>query len=83
MDIPSTIIFIAVILVLVAPIVEIAVKRPKIFLEMNAGTRAFAEAPLREVTLVETAEDREDAKIIPNNGSQITVTHSGQERLAA
>jgi hypothetical protein len=50
---------------------------------MNAGTRAFAEAPRREVTPVETAEDREDAKIISNNGSQITVMHSGQARLAA
>jgi hypothetical protein len=81
-DTLTTIVFVAIVLVLVAPIVEIAVKRPEIFLELNAGSREFAEAPLRKGEPVEAvAEDREVGKI-PTNGSKVEVTHSG-ELLAA
>jgi hypothetical protein len=40
-------VLVVTLLVLVAPIIEIAVKRPGIFLEMITDVRAFAEAPLR------------------------------------
>ncbi len=84
MDTLTAIVFIAVILVLVAPIVEIAVKRPEIFLELNAGTRAFAEAPLPKGAFMEAAaEDREDGKTPTNGRPKVEVTHSGHELLAA
>jgi hypothetical protein len=44
-----TVIVVAIILlVLVAPIIEIAVKQPSIFREITEDTRAFAEAPVPE-----------------------------------
>ena len=39
---------VVMLLVLVAPIIEISVKRPRILLEMATDARAFAEAPLHE-----------------------------------
>jgi hypothetical protein len=72
---------VAILVILVTPIIEIALKRPEIFLELNAGTRAFAEAPLRDSGTMETvAEDR----TIPANGSKTgTTRHTEGERLAA
>jgi hypothetical protein len=53
----TAIILIIILLVLVAPIIEIAMKRPKTFLEMTEDTRTFAEAPLRESAAVRTSPD--------------------------
>jgi hypothetical protein len=50
-------VLVVMLLVLVAPIVEIAVKRPKIFLEMIEDSRAFAEAPLREEAAMRSSAD--------------------------
>jgi hypothetical protein len=72
---------VAILLILAAPIIEIALKRPEIFLELNAGTRAFAEARLpHSGTMGAVAEDH----TIPANGSKIGPTrHPEDERLAA
>jgi hypothetical protein len=71
---------VAILLILVAPIIEIAMKRPAIFLELNAGTRAFAEAPLHGRTTGAVAEN----PIIPANGAKIGTTHQPEgDRLAA
>ena len=72
---------VAILLILVAPIIEIALKRPGIFLELNAGTRAFAEATLPESgTMEAVAEDR----TIPANSSKTGPRrHPEGERLAA
>ncbi|MGE0120999.1 MAG: hypothetical protein AB7S71_21310 [Dongiaceae bacterium] len=48
MDTLTVIGLVVVLLVLVAPIIEIAVKRPRTFLEMEADTRDFAEMPVPE-----------------------------------
>lgn len=80
MDTLTAIVGAAILLILVAPIIEIAVRRPGIFFELNAGARAFAEAPLRDAGRTDrAAEDR----TIPANGSKIETTHSEGERLAA
>ena len=80
MDILTTIIGTAILLILAVPIIEIAVKRPGIFFELNAGTRAFAEMPLRDAERTDgAAEDR----TIPANGSMIETAQSDGERLAA
>lgn len=78
-DILTAIVGIAMLVILVAPIIEIAVKQPKIFFELE-GTRAFAEAPLRDARVTEgAAGDR----TIPANGSKIGSAHSANQRLAA
>jgi hypothetical protein len=63
-------ILVVTLLVLVAPIIEIAVKRPKTFLEMIAGMRAFAEAPLDETAVMRPSADVREAADAP-------VDHSG------
>lgn len=73
MDILTAIVLIAILLVLVAPIVEIALKRPETFLELTGGARAFAEAPLPKSTSMEAAAD--DRKVED--------LHPDHERLAA
>jgi hypothetical protein len=79
-DTLTAIIGAAILLILAVPIIEIAVKRPGIFLELHAGTRAFAEAPLRDAGKTEgAAGDR----MIPANGSKLEATHSDGDRLAA
>ena len=60
MDTLTAIILVVTLLVLVAPIIEIAVKRPKIFLEMTEDARAFAEAPLREGEAEQWSADRRE-----------------------
>lgn len=57
MDALTAIILVVILLVLVAPIIEIAVKRPKTFLEMTVDARAFAEAPLRESAAMRSSPD--------------------------
>ena len=54
------VVFIALALLLVAPIVEIAVRRPGIFLELlrNRDLRAFAQAPLHKRTFPAVANYR-------------------------
>ena len=63
----SAIVVAIILLVLVAPIIEIAVKRPRIFREITEDTRAFAEAPVPEVGPAERspAEGREHA-VVPS-----------------
>jgi hypothetical protein len=63
-----TVIVVAIILlVLVAPIIEIAVKRPSIFREMTEDSRAFAEAPVPEGPAKRSpAEGRQDA-VVPQH----------------
>jgi hypothetical protein len=51
-----------ILLLLVAPVIEIAVKRPRIFREIADDTQAFAEAPVPESPAKRSpAEDRESA----------------------
>lgn len=50
MDLLTISVFAAFILIVVAHVVEIAIKRPKTFLEMTAGARAFAEQALEDAT---------------------------------
>jgi hypothetical protein len=50
-------VLVVTLLVLVAPIIEIAVKRPRIFLEMTTDARAFAEAPLHESAAMLSSAD--------------------------
>jgi hypothetical protein len=71
----NTLIFVTILLVLVAPVVEIAVKRPGIFLELARyrDLRAFAEAPLAK-----GASRREVA-----NDAGVASPPSDKERLAA
>jgi hypothetical protein len=63
-----TVIVVAIILlVLVAPIIEIAVRRPSIFREITEDTRAFAEAPVPEGPAKRSrAEGRQDA-VVPQH----------------
>jgi hypothetical protein len=70
----DTVIFVAILLFLVAPAIEIAVKRPAIFLELarQRNLRAFAEAPLGQDAPTAVANDRGVASL-PSN----------KERLAA
>jgi hypothetical protein len=60
-----------ILLVLVAPIIEIAVRRPRIFREITEDTRAFAEAPVPEArTKRSSAEDREGA-VAPQHNDRL------------
>jgi hypothetical protein len=72
-DTLSSIVCVAIFLILAAPIIEIAVKRPRIFLEMTAGSRAFAEATVPE----------SDSTGSPAAGRRLGVLLSDGERLAA
>ncbi|MGH6927993.1 MAG: hypothetical protein ACREEV_06720 [Dongiaceae bacterium] len=67
MDTLTAIVLVVMFLVLVAPIVEIAVKRPKILLEMTHDTRAFAEAPLRESAAVRSSAALRDVALPDDN----------------
>ena len=54
----SSLIYAVIVLVLAAPIIEILAKRPRTFLEMTEGSRAFAEAAMPEkdgISLYDTA----------------------------
>jgi hypothetical protein len=60
-----------ILLLLVAPVIEIAVKRPRIFREIADDTRAFAEAPAPESPATRsTAEDRESA-VAPHHDDRL------------
>jgi hypothetical protein len=69
------IILVAILLLLAAPVVEIAVRRPGIFLELarNRDLRAFAEAPLRT----------RPAPGVVANDQVFETARSDKERLAA
>jgi hypothetical protein len=71
----NALIFVTILVVLVAPVVEIAVKRPGIFLELARyrDLRAFAEAPLAKA-----ASPRAVA-----NDPGVASLRSAKERLAA
>jgi hypothetical protein len=71
----NTFVFVTILLVLVAPVVEIAVKRPTIFLELarHRDLRAFAEAPLA----------RETSRTAVANDPGVASPRSDRERLAA
>ncbi len=71
----NTIIFVTILLLLLAPVVEIAVRRPGIFLELarDRDLRAFAEAPLGK-----GASPRAVA-----NDRGVATPRSDKERLAA
>jgi hypothetical protein len=71
-DILTAIVVAIILLVLVAPIIEIAVKRPRIFCEITEDTRAFAEAPVPE----------DPAKRSPAEGRQDAVVPQHDDRLA-
>jgi hypothetical protein len=45
--------------------IEIAVKRPKTFLEMTADARAFAEAPLHESATMRSFADVREVADVP------------------
>jgi hypothetical protein len=70
-DTLTAIILIIILLVLVAPIIEIAVKRPKTFLEMTADARAFAEAPLRESAAMRSSPDVRKAEDAPADDDRL------------
>jgi hypothetical protein len=58
-------ILVVTLLALVAPIVEIAVKRPRTFLEMTTDARAFAEAPLHESAAMRSPADVREVEDAP------------------
>jgi hypothetical protein len=64
-DTRTAIILVVTLLVLVAPIIEIAVKRPKVFVEMTEDARAFAEAPLRESEAARSSADLREVEDAP------------------
>jgi hypothetical protein len=72
-DTLSSLIYAVIAVVLAAPIIEIAVKRPRIFLEMNEGAEAFAEAPVPANDTTGSRTGRRALKVLPVE----------QERLAA
>jgi hypothetical protein len=58
-------------LVLVAPVIEIAVKRPKTFLEITADARAFAEAPFHESVAMRPSADVPKTEGAPANEDRL------------
>jgi hypothetical protein len=62
-----------ILLVLMAPVIEIALRRPRIFREIAEDARAFAEAPVPEGT----------AERPPANGRDGTLAPQRDDRLAA
>lgn len=71
MDTLTAIILVVILLVLVAPVIEIAVKRPKTFLEMTADARAFAEAPLSECAAMLSSADVRGGDGAPANSDHL------------
>jgi hypothetical protein len=71
-DTLTAIVLVAMLLVLVAPAIEIAVKRPRTFLEMTEDARAFAEAPRREDRAARSSAD----------GRKVEVALTDTDRLA-
>ncbi|MGE0117956.1 MAG: hypothetical protein AB7S71_22060 [Dongiaceae bacterium] len=71
----NTIVFVAILLVLTAPIVEMVVRRPGILLELirNRDLRAFAEAPLV----------KGESPVAIANDCGVAASQSDKERLAA
>jgi hypothetical protein len=71
----DTIVLAAILLLLAVPFVEIAVKRPGIFLELarDRDSRAFAEAPLRKIT---------SSKAVASHCA-VEIPRSDENRLAA
>jgi hypothetical protein len=67
-------ILVVILLVLVAPIIEIAVKRPKTFLEMTEDARAFAEAPPDEGVAKQSSPDLANAGDEPADDRRLPVT---------
>jgi hypothetical protein len=71
MDTLTFIVVAVILLVLVEPIIEIAVKRPSIFREIAEDTRAFAEAPVPERPAKRSpAKGREDA-VVPQHDDRL------------
>jgi hypothetical protein len=70
----DTIVFVAILLLLVAPAVEIVVRRPGIFLELIRARdlRVFAETPLPKPSSSAVANDQ-----------RASTPRSGEDRLAA
>ncbi|MGH6929142.1 MAG: hypothetical protein ACREEV_12575 [Dongiaceae bacterium] len=71
MDTLTAIVLVVILLVLVAPVVEIAVKRPKTFLEMTEDARAFAEAPLREDLAVRSSVGGREVEAAPTDRDRL------------
>ena len=71
MDTLTAIILGVILLVLVAPIIEIAMKRPKTFLEMTADARAFAEAPLNESAVMRPSPDVREVEDAPADDDRL------------
>lgn len=71
MDTLTAIILFVTLLVLVAPIIEIAMKRPKIFLEITEDARAFAEAPPHECTAVRSSADIREVEDAPADDDRL------------
>jgi hypothetical protein len=72
-DTLTSLVYAVIILILVAPVIEIATKRPRIFLEMTEGSRAFAEAAIPESDATGSDSGRRALEVLP----------SERERLAA
>jgi hypothetical protein len=64
-DTLTAIILVVALLLMVAPIIEIAMKRPKIFLEMTDDARAFAEAPPHEGAAAQSSADVREVEAAP------------------
>jgi hypothetical protein len=74
-----TVIVVAIILlVLVAPIIEIAVKRPRIFREITEDTRAFAKAPVPKGPAKRSPAESREAAVVHHHG---TFRSSRRDRL--
>jgi hypothetical protein len=64
-DTLTAIILAVIVLILAAPIIEIAVKRPRLFRDIADDTRAFAEAPVPEAPATPAPAERRDAAAAP------------------
>ena len=90
MDTLTVAILVIMLLVLVAPIIEIAVKRPKTFLEMTADMRAFADAPLHESAAMRWFSGAREVEDVPvdddrlaGSTSRVTASCGGRSQYGA
>ena len=71
MDTLTAIVVAIILLALVAPVIEIIVKRPRIFREIADDTRAFAEAPVPESDAKRPPADERETAVAPRHDDRL------------